>query len=167
MKPWQRRAPWIAAGGVVGAFAFVLAQRLEGFNTHIAEFMGAQIVQRGGYSTSLAVPIGWGVHLGVALTYACFFGVLTLLPVFPTARGPRWGAAAGMVLILGWLTTLVTAPAIQITIGLLSGQGFPNTLPGLNTSFGAPFWNHMLFFAICAVLIVVVPDIVGQRTKPR
>ena len=154
---------WIPVAGIVGAIGFVVAQRLEGSPMHIANFLGAQIVQRGGYSESLADVIGWGVHLGVALSYAALFGLLTLVPVFPKMRVPRWAVAALLAIALGWGATLVTGPAISTTISLLAGQGFPNALPALNTTFGAAFWNHILFFGITLLFTVVVPDLRKQQ----
>lgn len=125
--------------------------------------MGTQIVQRGGYSESLAGVIGWGVHLGVALSYAALFGLLTLVPFFPKTRVPRWGVAAVLAITLGWITTLITGPAIMTTISLLAGQGFPGALPALNTTIGTALWNHLLFFGIALLLTVVVPDLLQKQ----
>lgn len=86
-----------------------LAQLLGGFPTHIADFIGSRIVSRGGYSESLQGIIGWGVHISVSVAYAAL--------------------AVG--------STLITAPAIGITTSLLSGQGFPDALPGLNHMGGS------------------------------
>ena len=154
---------WIGVAGAVGSIAFVVAQRLEGSSMHIANFMGAQIVQRGGYSASLAGPIGWGVHVGVALSYAALFGLLILVPFFPKLKAPRWGVAALLAIALGWIATLITGPAITTTISLLAGQGFPNALPALNATFGAAFWNHILFFGIALLFTVVVPDLLQKQ----
>lgn len=156
-------APWIVLAGLVGGIAFTTAQVLEGFPQHIAGFMGSQIIQRGGYSTSLQGLIGWGVHFGVSLSYAALYGIVANLPSMPRARPVRWGVGLALVLLLGWLTTLITAPAIGVTIGVLSGQGLPETLAPLNVTFGWSFWNHVLFFLICFALTVVVPDLRRSR----
>jgi hypothetical protein len=53
-----KRAPWIAAAALAGALVFVAVQVVGGFPQHIAEFMGAQIVLRGGYPESLQGVLG-------------------------------------------------------------------------------------------------------------
>jgi hypothetical protein len=116
----------VLAAALLGAVAFVVGQSLAGLPMNIAQFIGGEIVRRGGYSPGLAGPIGWGVHLGVATSYAALYGAIVVAPFFPKERTARWGAALGLALALGWLTTLVTAPAIAITIGLLSGSGLPS-----------------------------------------
>lgn len=162
----KRLAPWVVLAALVGAIQFVVAQALGGFSPNIAQFMGRQIVNQGGYSESLAGAIGWGIHLGVSLTYAALYAFLSHQPVMPAARIARWTAGLVLVLLLGWLTTLATAPAIAVTISVLAGQGWPEALPGLNTSLGFAFWNHVGFFAICWALTLVWPDIPrGQRPE--
>jgi hypothetical protein len=162
----RKQLPWIALAGVVGAIVFALAQKLAGFSQTIPEFMGRAIVSGGGYADALVLPIGWGVHLGVALSYAILFSLIAGLP----ARQPRsvtWLALMiGLVLVFGWVSTLITQPAIAITVGVLSGQGFPATLPPLNRSFGFVFWNHVAFFAIVLVITRVIPGLVGRDSDP-
>ncbi len=162
----RRRIPWIAAAGLVGGGAFVTAQVVAGFPSHIAEFMGTQIVRRGGYSESLAGILGWGVHFAVALSWATLYAVAITATPLPERRGPRFGAAAGIAVVFAWIATLLTAPAIATTISVLAGQGFPASLPGLNTSFGFPFWNHVGFFSIAWLLIVIVPALLASRATP-
>ncbi len=58
---------------------------------------------------------------------------------------------------LGWVATLITAPAITVTISVLSGKGLPADLPGLNTAYGLPFWNHMLFFGVVWLIYLFIP----------
>lgn len=159
-----KRAPWIVAAALTGALVFVGAQVVGGFPQHIAEFMGAQIVRQGGYPESFQGVIGWGVHLGVAFSYATLFAVFVSLPFMPAARAPRWAAGLVLALALGVLSTLLTAPAITLTIGLLAGQGFPESLPALNTGWGFTFWNHLGFFLIAFALIVVLPDLLASRS---
>ncbi|MBI2880412.1 MAG: hypothetical protein HYY21_02430 [Candidatus Tectomicrobia bacterium] len=132
-------------GGVLGAIEFWAIQKaVLGFT--IPAFMGGQIVAQGGYPQSLATPIGWAVHLGVSLAYAFLLVAVLLIPF---SRSSAARAVAGLViaLLLGWVTTLLTSPAIAATISLLSGKGFPSSLPPLNTGLGAPFWIHLAFFA--------------------
>jgi hypothetical protein len=159
----RRNAPWILLSTLVGAVIFVAAQHLAGYPAHIAQYMGREIVRRGGYSPGLAGLIGWGVHLGVATAYATLYGLIVLAPFFPKDRAVRWSAASILALLLGWLTSLFTAPAIAITIGILSGRGLPDTIPGLNTSLGFVFWNHVAFFVVGFVFTVAVKDIVSHR----
>lgn len=161
------RVGWIVAASAAGALVFVAVQLAAGFPQHIAEFMGAQIVRQGGYSESLRGVIGWGVHLGVAVSYATLFAVLVSLPFLPRTRAHRWAVGVGVALLLGVASTLITAPAISVTISLLAGRGFPDTLPGLNTGWGLVFWNHLGFFLIAFALVVAVPDLLASRREDR
>ena len=159
----KRRIPWIAAAGIVGAIVFLVAQVLAGFPATIAQFIGRQIVRNGGYSESLAGVIGYGVHFGVALSYAALLGIVISFVPLPEGRGPRWVISAFIAAAFGWIASLVAAPAIAITIGILSGQGFPAQLPGLNTAFNFVFWIHMGFFAVVWLLEVATPDLLASR----
>lgn len=156
-------APGIVAAGVLGAAAFVVAQKLAGFSQTIPQFMGASIVSKGGYPEWMAGIIGWGVHLGVSLSYATLFALTSQLAVGSAARPVRWGVSAVIAFVLGVVSTLVTAPAIAITIGILSGSGLPDPLPVLNTGWGFVFWNHFAFFGLAWAIIVALPDLRGDR----
>ncbi len=133
------------AGGVLGAVVFWFYQvNFQGGT--ITSFIGAQIVRQGGYALPPSL-IGWGVHLGVGLSYAFLLALISayLLPrPFTLNRALSLAAA----LALGWLTTLIAAPAIQITISFLAGKGFPTKLWPMNPASGHPLWNHLLFFVI-------------------
>lgn len=155
--------PGIVAAAVLGAVAFVVAQKLAGFPQTIRQFMGTSIVSKGGYPESMAGIIGWGVHLGVSLSYAALFALTAQLTVGSAARPVRWGVSAVIALVLGVVSTLITAPAIAITIGILSGSGLPDPLPALNTGWGFVFWNHVAFFAIAWAIIIALPDLRGDR----
>ena len=157
------RMPWIAAAAALGALVFVGVQVVTGSPQHIAEFIGGQIVRQGGYSESLQGVIGWGVHFGVAISYVTLFAVLLSLPFLPTARAARRAIGLAVAIALGVVSTLITAPAITATISLLAGKGFPGSLPGLNTAWGLAFWNHLGFFLIAFLFIVVVPDLLANR----
>lgn len=145
---------WLVAG-ISGAIVFWLSQLATGPST-ITAFMGQQIATQGGYSQSWSVPIGWGVHLGVSLAYSLLFAFI-MAPLSVLAE--RFKLILGLIIAaaLGWGTTLVTAPGIHVTISVLSGKGFPAGLPGLNTAFGLPFWNHMLFFGIVWFVYLFIP----------
>ena len=150
---------WLCAG-VAGSLAFWYFQVLTGGVT-IPEFMGEQIVTEGGYLKELAPFIGWGVHVAVSLSYALVFAVIiAALPRNSTGAI----VAAGLVLaaLLGWVTTLLTAPAIAVTISVLSGHGFPAELPGLNTEVGLPLYNHLLFFGVVWFFTTLVPAARGK-----
>ncbi len=149
-----RIALWLAAG-IAGAIVFWLFQVLTGSST-IPQFMGQQIVEQGGYSKALTIPIGWGVHLGVSLSYSLLFGIVVLIP-FSRAEGVRVFVGLGIAAVLGWVATLLTVPAINATISVLSGKGFPVVLPPLNTAYGLPFWNHELFFGIVWFIYLFIP----------
>ena len=140
---------------IVGSLAFWLFQLLTGGVT-IPQYLGDQIAGQGGYPLTLAPLIGWGVHLGVSLSYAFLFAVLaTLLP--PKPLGRSLGLSLVLAGLLGWITTLVTAPAIAVTINLLSRKGFPAQLPGLNTDIDLPLYNHLFFFGVIWTLTVLIP----------
>ncbi len=158
-----QRIPWIAAAAALGALVFVGVQVVTGSPQHIAEFIGGQIVRQGGYPESFQGIIGWGVHLGVALTYATLFAALVSLSFLPSARLPRWAIGLALAAGLAVVSTLITAPAISITINLLAAQGFPESLPGLNTGWGLPLWNHLGFFLIAFAFIVVIPELLADR----
>ena len=145
---------WLVAG-IAGAIVFWLFQSVTGPST-ITAFMGHQIVTQGGYAASWTAPIGWGIHLGVSLAYSLLFAFIMFLLLVLTERiklilGLVIGAA------LGWVTTLITVPAITVTISVLSGKGLPANLPGLNTAYGLPFWNHMLFFGVVWLIYLFIP----------
>ncbi len=145
---------WVWAG-VVGSLVFWLFQVLTTGVT-IPQFMGQQIAAEGRYPVALAPLIGWGVHVGVSMTYALLFAVL--LAIVPT-RTIAATLAAGLLLslVLGWLTTLLTAAAIAVTISLLSRQGFPARVPGLNTDIDLPLYNHLLFFGVVWIITAAIP----------
>jgi hypothetical protein len=145
---------WLTAG-VVGSLAFWLFQVLTtGFT--IPQYIGQQVAARGGYPIAWAPLIGWVVHLGVSFAYSFLFAALMAL--FPTiSSGPRLGIGIMLVFVLGWVTTLATAPAIAATVSILSSQGWPTELPGLNTDVDLPLYNHILFFGVVWVFTTLVP----------
>ena len=145
---------WLVAG-IAGAIVFWLFQLLTGPST-ITAFMGQQIVTQGSYAASWTIPIGWGIHLGVSLAYSLLFGLI-MLPLFVLAE--RIQLVLGLVIgaALGWVTSLITVPAITVTISVLGGKSFPANLPGLNTAYGLPFWNHMLFFGVVWLIYLFIP----------
>lgn len=133
------------AGGLLGAAVFWLYQIAFQGGT-ITAFIGGQIVSQGKYPLPPSL-VGWAVHLGVSLSYA---GLLALILQFPfsSSEKVRRGASLAIALALGWATTKIAPPAIQITISLLSRKGFPSPLWELNEGAGHPLWNHLLFFAL-------------------
>ena len=145
---------WLVAG-IAGAIVFWLFQLLTGPST-ITAIMGQQIVTQGGYAASWTIPIGWGIHLGGMLAYSLLFGLM-MLPLFVLAE--RIQLVLGLVIgaALGWVATLITVPAITVTISVLGGKSFPANLPGLNTAYGLPFWNHMLFFGVVWLIYLFIP----------
>ena len=152
---------WWLVAGIMGSVEFWLFQVRTGSST-IPQFMGEQIVAQGGYPKVLTLPIGWGVHLGVSLAYSLLFAIIMVIP-FSRSTFARLGIGAVIALVLGWFATLLTAPAITVTISLLSGQGFPTTLPGLNTTLGLPLWNYLLFFGVVWVVYLLIPNLFRSR----
>ncbi len=132
-------------GGFVGALIFWLYQvNFQGAT--IPAFIGAQIVLQGKYALSPGW-VRWGVHLWVSLSYAFLFALIVRF-LLPRRFTLNRTLAFALALALGWITTLIAAPAIQITITLLAGKGFPAKLWPLNPAKGRPFWNHLIFFAV-------------------
>ncbi len=155
------KVKWWLAAGILGSVEFWLFQVRTGSST-IPQFLGEQIVAQGGYPKLLTLPIGWGIHLGVSLGYSLLFAIIMLIPF---SRSPFALIVIGAViaLVLGGLASLLTVPAITVTISVLSGQGFPATLPGLNTTLGLPFWNHLLFFGVVWVVYLLIPNLFRSR----
>ncbi len=151
------RIAWWLAAGIIGSLQFRLFQVLTGPST-ITEYMGQEIVAEGKYPEWLTIPIGWGVHLGVSLSYSLLFAVIMLIP-FSQSQAVNLVIGLVIAAVVGWVTTLLTVPAITVTVSVLSGQGFPAELPGFNTSFGLPFWNHMLFFGVVWLVYLLVPSL--------
>jgi|GEM_PF-3349374 len=159
----KNRTPWIALSAGLGALAFVAIQNAA-LGGNITQFLGSQIAKQGGYGAGAAPYIGWGVHLAVSLSYAALAAVV--VGFLPAARMRRYATMLVASVGLGWVTTLVTAPAIAVTIGVLSGNGLPASLPGLNTAFGVPFWTHVAFFAVTfAVFALSELRLAGGRQR--
>ncbi|MDA1001055.1 MAG: hypothetical protein O2807_11155 [bacterium] len=134
---------------VIGAVVFWFYQvQLQG--NSITAFIGGQVVKGGGYSLSPAL-VGWVVHLGVSFSYAFLVGLVTLIP-FSRSVSTRRITALVIVLVLGWVTTAIAPPAIQITIAILSFKELPATFWPLNTGGGHGLYNHLLFFVIAWVV---------------
>jgi len=158
------KVTWWYVAGFMGSVEFWLFQVLTGPST-TPQFMGQQIVEQGGYPKVLTFPIGWGIHLGMSLGYSLLFAIIMLIP-FSRSPFARLAIGAAIALVLGWFATLLTVPAITVTINVLSGQGFPATLPRLNTTFGLPFWNHLLFFGVVWGVYLLIPYLRSKAT-PR
>ncbi len=151
---------WLIAG-VAGSLSFWLFQVITGDAT-IPQFMGEQIATQGGYPSVLAPLIGWSVHLGVSLSYALLFAVI--IAALPTkSSGGTLGIGLVLAAGLGWIATLLTAPAIAVTISVLTRRGFPAELPGLNTDVDLPLYNHLLFFGVVWVVTALVPALKQPR----
>ena len=141
----QRLIRTAAVGGLLGAVAFWLYQIVFQGGA-ITAFIGGQIVSQGKYALPPAL-VGWAVHLGVSLSYAGLLALLLQLLSFSSEAAKR-GTGLAAALVLGWATTKIAPPAIQITISLLSLKGLPSPLWDLNEGAGHPLWNHLLFFAL-------------------
>lgn len=141
----RRVIAWVVAG-VAGSVVFWLVQVLTGGAT-IPAFMGSQIVSAGRYPPYLAAPLGWAVHVGVSLSYALLFAVVTAA----VARASAAVAASVTLLaalVLGGITAVIAPPAISVTISILSGRGWPAELFPPNFELGVPLWNHLIFFLL-------------------
>lgn len=150
---------WLCAG-VAGSLVFWYFQALTSGAT-ITEFMGEQIVTEGDYPKAFVPFIGWGVHLAVSLAYALVFAVI-MAAVRTDSEGGLLLVGLVLAALLGWITTLLTAPAIAATVSLLSGHGFPAELPALNTEVDLPLYNHLLFFGVVWVFVTLIPMLRGK-----
>ena len=155
---------WVVAGGA-GSIMFWLFQVLTGGAT-ITAFMGDQIVSAGGYPTPMAVPLGWAVHLGVSLSYALLFAVVAAAA---ERASPAVAASVTLLaaLVLGWITAVIAPPAISVTIGILSGHGWPSEMLPLNFELGSPLWNHLIFFLLNWIIQVLGPRVFSQPAAAR
>lgn len=154
------------AAGVAGAIVFVLAQEIAGYPQNIAEFMGSQLTSRGPLSESMSLVFGWMIHVAIAIGYAVLFGAALASPILRSpAGGVRFIPAVVLALLLGYVTGVIAPPAISATLGLLTGEGLPATLPLLNLSFGFAIWNHMGFFIICLLVFVVIPAFRSKESQ--
>ena len=97
----------------------------------------------------------------MSLAYSLLFALIMFLLL---VLAERIKLILGLVIAaaLGWVTSLITVPAITVTISVLGRQGLPANLPGLNTSYGLPFWNHLLFFGIVWLIYLFIPY-VGRK----
>ncbi|MEM6365769.1 MAG: hypothetical protein AAF745_15170 [Planctomycetota bacterium] len=139
------RTPYLLTIAGLGGLAFVWVQVLAG-TTNIATFVGQRIVETGGYDSSLASPIGWTVHLAIALQYAVAFAAVLALPIWPRRNLARGVAQIVAAVAIGFVATWVANPAISVTVSVLGGAGWPESLYPVNTKFGVPLWNHIGFF---------------------
>ncbi|MEE9208770.1 MAG: hypothetical protein V3U67_10460 [Gemmatimonadota bacterium] len=146
------------AAGVAGAIVFVLAQEIAGYPQNIAEFMGNQLTSRGPLPESMSLVFGWAIHVTIAIGYAALFGAAVASPMLRSpAGGVRFIPAVVLALVLGYVAGVIAPPAISATLGLLTGEGLPAALPLLNLSFGFAIWNHIGFFIVCLLVLVIIP----------
>jgi hypothetical protein len=131
----------------------------------IATIIGGKIVEAGGYPENRASVIGWTLHIVIAIAYVKLYALVVSLPGFPqVARaGLKARLVAGLIaaLVIGWLTTAMANPAISATISLASGQGWPAELASPYLKLGLPLWNHLGFFAITWLIVVVTPSLIA------
>ena len=153
-----RRTPLALMAALVGGLGFVWIQTLTG-TKNIAEFVGAQIVQTGDYDAAFASIIGWTVHLAIAVQYAIGFTALLALPIWPRRTAASVISKMAAAIAVGFIGTWVANPAISITVSMLGGAGWPETLYPVNTAFGVPLLNHLLFFALTLALVEGVPTL--------
>ena len=132
-------------GGLLGALIFWWYQTTFQ-NASVPDFIGNQIVSQGKYALSKTM-VGWSVHIGVSLSYGFLLAIAARI-LFPGSFLLNRAASLAVALFLGLITTLIAPPAIQITIAILSGKGFPSPLWDFNPASGHTLWNHMIFFVV-------------------
>ncbi len=149
---------WATMAALVGGTVFIQAQNMAGFSPNIVDYIGQEIVRRAGQDRSLTSIIGWSIHYGVSFIYASLYGIITTMAFFPTGRFTRPLGGLILIAVLGWLATLITAPAIALTIALFARDGLPWPFPALNTDLGFVLWNHLGFFGIAFLFHIVIRD---------
>ncbi len=138
--------------GVVGAVIFWVFQ-LNVQGATITSYIGGQVVKKGGYSLS-PVFVGWSIHIGVSISYALLMGLVMWIPFTENVNLNR-AITLLIAVFLGWITTIVAPPAINVTINLLSGKGFPS---------GPFWWNHQLFFIVVWAIFMAAPFVWKKKS---
>ncbi|MCG8542669.1 MAG: hypothetical protein MJE12_00535 [Alphaproteobacteria bacterium] len=156
-----RRAAYVLAAALICAFLFTWVQVLTGTND-IAKFIGEKIAQRGAYPERFAIPIGWTVHMIIALAYAVAYTAFQALPFMPKVQPARLIAGLVAVVVFGFVTTWIANPAISITISVLAGQGWPEKVASIYFKLGVPLWNHLLFFFVTFLIVGVLADALSR-----
>jgi hypothetical protein len=163
LNRYLQLTPYFLSAAIVGALVFAWVPVLTG-RSDIADILGRKIVEAGGYGDNYASVIGWTLHIIISVAYAKLYALLVSAPGFPQSLSKEAGARilAGLVaaVIIGWLTTWLSNPAISVAISLLSGQGWPAELAPIYFKLGLPLWNHLGFFLIAWLIIVVIPLLV-------
>ncbi len=160
LKRYLRLTPYFVSAAIIGALVFAWVPVLTGRND-IAAILGDKIVTAGRYPQNYASVIGWTLHIVISLAYVKLYALLVSLPGFPQASpagiGPRALASLVTAAAIGWLATWLANPAISATVSLLSGQGWPAELAPVYGKLGLPLWNHLGFFAIAWLVVVMLP----------
>ena len=158
-----RRMPWVLLTTLIAGLGFTWVQVVFADWGEIGTWIGTQIVQRGGYPEKFIGPVGWTVHLAISFSYALLVASILALPFFPKSAATRLVSMLIVALALGWITTIITTPAIEVTVSLLSGSGFPTEIPGLNFKIYLALWNHIAFFVVSFLLVGVLADCFGPN----
>jgi hypothetical protein len=157
---YLRLMPFVLSAAIVGALVFAWVPVLTGRND-IAAIIGRKIVEAGAYPQNAASVIGWTLHIVISIAYAKLYAVIVSLPGFPRQAGsktaPRIMAGLIVAIVVAVLATWIAGPAISATVSLAAGQGWPATLPAASLKLGLPLWNHLGFFAIVWLIVVVLP----------
>ncbi len=153
----RRRFPWVLAMTLLGGLGFVWTQALVA-EFEIASVLGQRVVDAGGYKEVFAAPIGWTTHLAISFSYALLFAMIISLPFFPKEQPKRSVIGLLTAIVLGWITTVITGPAISTTVGLLAGQGVPQTLNPLYFGIDLTLYVHVGFFILAFLLVEWAAD---------
>lgn len=174
----KRRLPWALLMALVGGLGFVWAQAAfagagyfgagkpeipRSAPAGVATAIGQRIVDAGEYAEKYVAPIGWTTHLVISFSYALLIATLVALPFYPrsaTYRGLAHLIGAGA---LGWVTAIITSPAIGVTVSVLGGRGLPDKLSPLYFTADLTLWVHIGFFALGYLVVGVLPDLFTRR----
>lgn len=156
------RLPWVLFMTIIGSLAFSWVQLLTGTND-ITSFIGGKVVEAGQYPEHLASGIGWTTHMVISFSYALMIAVIVSLPILPREYPKRLLYGVVLGLFIGWVSTLISNPAISVTISLLSGQGMtPEVWYPIYWKLGVPLYNHLWYFVAAFLIVDTLPKFMGK-----
>ncbi len=136
--------------GLFASIAFIVIQPFFGMLTLTSRHASAY-VNLGNYNETAAVALSWFVHISVSVFYTFISSVIYNF-------NSSYLINLLQIVFLGWITTLIAAPANEWVVKLITTEQFAgiNSLSGLNTEIGPKFWLHILFFALVVSGIALI-----------
>jgi len=115
-------------------------------------------VKFGGLSPLMAIIIAWFVHLLVSTAYGIATATALLI-------SKKLYIFALLVLVLGWITTVIAGPANQLIVRVVTSKSFPSmsNLPALNFSFDVKLLLHLIFFIFIGLFLLAYSRISSNK----